>query len=611
MELNPVALKILEERYLQPGETPEGRFRAIARHLASIEGDHKGEWEEKYFAAFDQGLLILNSPVLANYGVAGRKPQGSACFVVKVEDDLEDIGNTKTKAMLIQKSGGGTGLNFSTLRPRGALIGSTGRPSSGVVPFLLSFHADCQAVSQGGFRRGAFMAVLDCRHPDLEEFIDIKRDPRELTNFNLSVGITDRFMEAVLADRDWELRWHNYKGEKEISRVTRARDIFLRIVRAAHNNGEPGLLFLDRLQETNPIPSRIINCTNPCGEQPLSPWESCVLGHVNLAAHLKRISCGSNQVAEPGAKTLPSSSQLARLVSMEAGVGPSWPQCLITPRRNYSIDCQKLADTVTLLVRMLDNVVTLNEYPLPVLRETHSRSRKIGLGFTGLADVLIRLGLPYSSEEGLNLSGEIMRFINQEALRASVNLGLERGSFPLFLQSIYHGKVPALRNAARTTVAPTGTTSAILDVEGYGCEPLAAIAYTRTMLNGQKVPFVSGLFREIAREEGWYSGELMDRVTAQGTARVPGVPAKWQKVFVTAGEIHYLDHIRMQAALQRHNDSGISKTVNLPADATVDDVYQAYLTAYRTKLIKGITVFRAGSRQGAPIELGAGVKCDC
>lgn len=592
MELNPVALKILEERYLQPGETPEGRFRAIARHLASIEGDHKGEWEEKYFAAFDQGLLILNSPVLANYGVAGRKPQGSACFVVKVEDDLEDIGNTKTKAMLIQKSGGGTGLNFSTLRPRGALIGSTGRPSSGVVPFLLSFHADCHAVSQGGFRRGAFMAVLDCRHPDLEEFIDIKRDPRELTNFNLSVGITDRFMEAVLAGKDWELRWHNYKGEKEISRLTRARELFRRIVRAAHNNGEPGLLFLDRLQETNPIPSRTINCTNPCGEQPLSPWESCVLGHVNLAAHLKRL-------------------QLARPASREAGVSPSWPRYLTTPKRNYIIDCEKLADTVALLVRMLDNVVTLNRYPLPIIQETHSRSRKIGLGFTGLADVLIRMGVPYNSEEGLHLAGEIMRFINQEALRASVNLGLERGSFPLFLQSIYHGKVPALRNAARTTIAPTGTTSTILGVEGYGCEPLVAIAYLRTMLNGQKVPFVSGLFREIAREEGWYSEELMDRVTAQGTARVPGVPVKWQQVFVTAGEIHYLDHIRMQAALQKHNDSGISKTVNLPADATVDDVYQAYITAYRTKLIKGITVFRAGSRQGAPIELGAGVKCDC
>lgn len=610
MKLDPVALKILEERYLQPGETPEDRFRAIARHLASIEGDYKGEWEEKFFSAFDRGLLILNSPVLANYGVPGRKPQGSACFVVQVEDDLEDIGNTKTKAMLIQKSGGGTGLNFSTLRPRGALIGSTGRPSSGVVPFLLSFHADCQAVSQGGFRRGAFMAVLDCRHPDLEEFIDIKRDPRELTNFNLSVSVTDQFMEAVLADKDWELRWHNYKGEKEISRVTRARELFRRIVRAAHNNGEPGLLFLDRLQETNPIPSRTINCTNPCGEQPLSPWESCVLGHVNLAAHLTRISCRDNRDTEGDAQLPHLFSPLARLSPIEAGAG-SWPECLITPRRNYIIDCQKLADTVGLLVRMLDNIVSLNRYPLPLIQETHSRSRKIGLGFTGLADVLIRMGVPYNSEEGLHLAGEIMRFINQEAMQTSVNLGLERGSFPLFLQSIYHGKVPALRNAARTTIAPTGTTSAILGVEGYGCEPLAAIAYIRTMLDGQKVPFLSRLFREIAREEGWYSGELMDRVLAQGTARVPGVPDKWQRVFVTAGEIHYLDHIRMQAALQKHNDSGISKTVNLPADATEDDVYQAYISAYRTKLIKGITVFRAGSRQGAPIELGVSLKCDC
>ncbi|MHB1167653.1 MAG: adenosylcobalamin-dependent ribonucleoside-diphosphate reductase [Carboxydocellales bacterium] len=568
MELSSVARRILEERYLQLGETPEERFLAISRHIASIEGACQEAWAKKFFFAFDQRLLILNSPVLVNYGVAGRKPQGSACFVIQVQDDLEDIGNTKTKAMLIQKSGGGTGLNFSTLRPRGALISSTSCSSSGIVPFLHSFHADCQAVSQGGFRRGAFMAVLDCWHPDLEEFVDIKRNPGELTNFNLSVGITDQFMDKVLADEEWELFWYNKHGEKEISRKTGAKELFWRIVRAAHHNGEPGLLFLDRLKETNPIPSQLINCTNPCGEQPLSPWESCVLGHLNLIAHLKR-------------------------------------------GRGYTLDLQLLGETVHLLVRMLDNVVSLNEYPLPIIQQTHHLSRKIGLGFTGLADVLIRLGIPYNSEEGLNFADKIMQFINQEALAASVNLGLERGSFPLFPQSIYYGKVPALRNATRTTIAPTGTTSAILGVEGYGCEPLTAIAYTRTMLNGQKVPYLSLLFEEIAREEGWYSAELMDLVLARGVAQVPGVPARWQRVFATAGEIPYQDHIRMQATLQRHNDSGISKTVNLPADATEQEVYQAYLTAYQTKLIKGITVFRAGSRQGAPIELGSGLKCNC
>lgn len=580
MNLSPTARKVLEERYLRPGETLKERLKAIARQLASAENCNQDTWSARFYSALDSGLFILNSPVLANYGVPGRKPQGSACFVLAVKDSLRDIGNTKTKAMLIQKSGGGTGLNFSTLRPRGAVIASTGHSSGGVIPFLRSFHADCQAVSQGGFRRGAFMAVLDCRHPDVEEFIEIKRDFRELTHFNLSVGVTDTFLEAVITDQDWELFWLNRYGRKEISRRVSAAQLFERIVGAAHANGEPGLLFLDRLQAANPIPSRPINCTNPCGEQPLSPWESCVLGHLNLPAHLKHSSGGHS--GNPG-----------------------------HPGQVWQIDFPKLADTIETLVRVLDNIVTINVYPLPIIKKTHGLSRKIGLGFTGLADVLIRCGVPYGTAEGRSLAGQIMSFINENAFQASIRLGQERGSFPLFPRSIYAGKVPALRNAARTTVAPTGTTSVILGVEGFGCEPLPAIAYHRTMLNGQKAPVVSELFRTIAREEGWGTPELINLAMTEGTAQVPGVPAKWREVFATAGEIPWQEHIRMQAELQTHVDSAISKTINLPAEATIGDVREAYLAAYQTGVIKGITVYRAGSRQGAPVEAGLGPKCDC
>ncbi len=573
MKINPVAQQILQARYLQPGETPADRFRAIAQHLATAEQTDRAGWQAKFMAAFEQNLLILNSPIIANYGVAGRLAQGSACFVIEVENSAA-LETVKQNAGLIQQAGGGVGFNLSKLCPRAeqnadSSSSSSNTSPSGVIPFLLAFNADFAADQSIGFRQGAFMAVLDCQHPDLLEFIQLKRDPSKLTNFNLSIGITDQFMEAVLADQAWELAWTNPQGVKVCSRLVPARALFLQIVEAAHHNGEPGLLFLDRLQESNPIPSQLINCTNPCGEQPLSVWESCVLGHVNLAVHL------------------------------------------IPAHERVQIDYPKLAGTVQLLCRLLDNAVTLNEYPLPIIQATHQLSRKIGLGITGLADVLIRHGVPYNSAAGLHLAEQIIGFVQHQALQVSIQLGLERGSFPLFPASNYAGKVPALRNATRTTIAPTGTTSTLLGVEGYGCEPLAALSYTRLMLDGQRIPFVSKLFQEIAQAEGWYSAELLREVTVTGTARVSGVPPQWQQVFLTAQEISYIDHLKMQAVLQKHVDASISKTINLPADATAETIWQAYLAAYQTKLIKGVTIYRAGSRGGAPIEYGKLPDCNC
>lgn len=557
MFLTENALQILSERYLLPGESPEDRFLAISQHLAEAETSNKQYWAQSFFEGFNNRYFIVNSPVLANYGVPFREPQGSACFVLDIEDDLIKIGETKTKAMLIQRSGGGTGINFSPLRPRGALVKSTGRPTSGVIPFITSFNYDLLAISQGGLRNGAAMAVLNCDHPDLVDFIQAKNNECELTAFNLSVGITDSFMDAVHNDQDWELSWTNQSGYKEISRIYKAREIFSLLVEKAHHNGEPGVIFLDRLKETNPIPENQLDCTNPCGEQPLSPWESCVLGHLNLATHIKT---------------------------------------------SGEIDWERLKLNTHLLVRVLDNIVTLNQYPLEIIKHTHNQTRKIGLGITGLADFLILLGLPYHSPEGRETAENLMRFISSEAFKASIDLGIKKGSFPLFTRSIYYGKVPALRNAARTSIAPTGTTSTLLGTEGFGMEPLIALSYQRNILDGKALSHFSQLLITLGEKEGWLTSDMLNITKETGSLKNTNAPRRAKELFKTASEISPSDHLKMLTALQPWIDAGISKTVLLPEDFPLNKTYDLFLEAYQNKIIKGLTVFRQGSRANAPIQ---------
>lgn len=412
MKLSDNALTVLKKRYLQEGETPEDRFRAIAKEVAKAEDENNDTWEDIYFSLMDNNLFIPNSPAIMNYGVPGRQRQGSACFVLEVKDDLSDIFDTMRKAALISKTGGGTGFNFSSLRPANSRVGSTGGVSSGPISFIKVYDAATESVKQGGVRKGANMGILEVWHPDIVDFIKCKADDKVINNFNLSVGVTEEFFKAVENDAPWELYWVNSHGEKEISKFIQARELFDMIVEYAHRNGEPGIIFVDRLQASNSVPSIPIVATNPCGEQPLPPWNSCVLGSINLA----------NVMLE------------------------DWSD----------IDYAKLGVVVGQGTRFLDNIVTLNEYPLDIIKEKHDEQRRIGLGITGLADVLIMLGIPYGSKEGRKVAGNIMSFINTASHQASVNLGLERGSFPLFKQSTWSDRVSAMRNAATTTIAPTG-----------------------------------------------------------------------------------------------------------------------------------------------------------
>jgi len=559
------AVQIIQKRYLDEGQTIETWLQGIVEDLVSVEQPILRDYYKKeFYDVLINRKCVLNSPILMNYGKAGRKKQGSACFVVEMRDDLASIGETKKIAMLIHQTGGGTGMNFSVLRPAGAIVASTGKPSSGVIPFMESFHWDCHAVSQGGVRRGAWMGILGVWHPDIEEFIKIKSDINRLTGFNLSVGVTEEFMKAVENNTDWDLIFPDYekmdKGiyNKEwngdivtwikkgypikVYKTVKAKELFDKIVFYAHKSGEPGLIFLDRLNINSPHPDEPIIATNPCGEVPARAWESCVLGHVNLT-------------------------------------------CFID--ENGKILFSDLEDTVYLLVRMLDNVVDINEYPIQKIKEEHGKYRKIGVGITGLADTLIKLGVAYDSREGREVASELLGLVQKYAHNASKRLAVEKGAYA-------EGK--NMRNATVTVIAPTGTTSIITGVEGYGCEPLYALAYKRKLHDGTEQMYVSDLFVECAMKNGFYSEELMQKVIETGTANHQEVPEKWQKVFKTANEISYESHLLMQSALQNYVDLAISKTINMPSDASIEDIYDAYMLAYQLGNIKGITVYRDGSR---------------
>jgi ribonucleoside-diphosphate reductase alpha chain len=603
MELNlsKNAITILEKRYLDPGETPYDRYLSMATKMASIEDEtDKTYWTNMFMKMFAEQKILPNSPAIMNYGKEHRQQQGSACFVLPIKDDLNDIFDTIRRSALIHKSGGGTGYNFSSLRPNGAIVKTTGKPSSGVIPFLKAYDAATGAVSQGGTRRGANMGILNCWHPDIIEFIKCKADTTQINNFNLSVGVTEEFFKAVETNSDWELyflgddsqRMLFYpNGDESQAPVTelkvKARELYDMIIEFAHRNGEPGILFVDRLQAGNSVPSKVINATNPCGEQPLPPNNSCVLASINLANHMID---------------------------------------------DTAIDWIALDETIKNGVRLLDNVVSLNEYPVQEIKIEHDSQRRIGLGLTGLGDVLINMGVSYGSIEGRKTAGRIMKFINDRSHYWSFQLGKERGNFELFDESIFNlkgkYKVKAqefyksilsedeykdliesktkgyMRNAATTTIAPTGSLTSLLGCECYGCEPMFAPGYLRFVLNGEKLVYISALVEKIAKREGFYSKELMEKMAEKGSALVDGVPQKWQEVLRGANEISVDDHIQMQAELQKYCDSGISKTINMAAEATIEDVKKAYDDAFKSGVIKGITVYRDGARSGAPIAIG-------
>ncbi len=560
LHLTRNATEVLKRRYLKRDaqgrvmETPQQMFRRVAQNLAQAETLYDPKAQPEALAEAFYGLMtglefLPNSPTLMN---AGRELQQlAACFVLPVEDSLPSIFEAVKYTALIHQSGGGTGFSFSHLRPKDDPVLSTSGIASGPVSFMKVFNMATEVIKQGGTRRGANMGILRVDHPDILEFITVKEDPKELTNFNLSVGITDDFMQAVKAKKPYHLI--NPRTRKVV-RSLPAPVVLDRIVQAAWKTGEPGILFLDRINRDNPTPPLgSIEATNPCGEQPLLPYEPCNLGSINLA----------------------------RMVSNSP--------------RGFEIDYGKLEKTIRLSVRFLDNVIDMNRYPLPEIEAMAKGNRKIGLGVMGFADLLILLGVPYDAPEASRLSEKLMAFIQETAWKASEDLAIERGVFPNFEKSLWASRGRRMRNATMTTIAPTGTLSVIAGCSS-GIEPLYGVSYVRTALDQLKLVEVHPLFIHSAKRSGIYNRRLLSTIAMEESIQsVTSIPKEIRRLFVTAHDIPPERHIQMQAAFQRHTDNAVSKTVNFPQKATPSDVRRAFLLAY-SEGCKGVTIYRSGSR---------------
>ncbi|MCD6448183.1 MAG: vitamin B12-dependent ribonucleotide reductase, partial [Thermoplasmata archaeon] len=556
VKLTENAIKVLEKRYLRKDEngkvieTPEQMFRRVAKNIAKADEKYGGDvkkTEKEFYDMMINLYFLPNSPTLMNAGTSIQ--QLSACFVLPVEDSMDKIFETLKHTALIHQSGGGTGFSFSRIRPKGDIVRSTGGIASGPVSFMKVFNSATDVIKQGGRRRGANMGILRVDHPDIMEFITCKENPKELTNFNISVAVTDDFMEKAMKGEDYELI--NPRTGETVGKLN-AAEVFNKIVEEAWKSGEPGVIFIDEINRHNPTPHvGEIEATNPCGEQPLLPYESCNLGSINLSRFVK----------------------------------------------NGDIDWEKLKDITWKAVHFLDNVIDMNKYPIPQIKKMTLANRKIGLGVMGFADMLIQLNIPYDSNEALELAEKIMSFIQKEAKAASVELGKQRGSFPNFKGSVYDGKYEAMRNATVTTIAPTGSISIIAGCSS-GIEPLFGISFVRNVLDEEdRLYEINPYFEKIAKEMGFFSEELLKKI-ADNNGSVQGieeVPQEVQRIFVTALDIPPEWHVRMQAAFQKYVDNATSKTINLREDASVEDVRKAYLLAYKLKC-KGITVYRYGSR---------------
>ena len=567
MPISENARAVLERRYLirdehgEAVETVDELFHRVADAVAAADVRFDPQADvadtaQSFYRMMTELDFLPNSPTLMNAG----RPLGqlSACFVLPVADSMEDIFDAIKNAALIHKSGGGTGFSFSRLRAKGSTVNSTGGVASGPISFMKVFNAATEAVKQGGTRRGANMGILRVDHPDILEFITCKNDTKEITNFNISVGLTESFMEAVESDGSYELV---DPASRRVTGRLNAREVFEAIVRSAWQTGEPGILFLDRLNKDNPCPGQgEIESTNPCGEQPLLPSEACNLGSINLVRHLRRTGTG------------------------------------------YALDRAKLEQTIRTAVHFLDNVIEVNQYPLPEIDAMTKKTRKIGLGVMGFADMLLYLGIPYDSDEGVAMASQVMELVQTIGHQESQRLAQVRGPFPLFAESVYRDGAP-LRNATVTTIAPTGTLSIIAGVSS-GVEPVFAYAYYRNVMDNTHLIETNQILRDKLTELGLYSDELMRQIIEHGSlAHVEGIPEAVKRVFVCAHDVSPIWHVKMQAAFQQFTDNAVSKTVNFPNSATQEEVAEVYRLAYELGC-KGTTIYRDGSRDEQVLNIG-------
>ena len=562
--LSPNSVTVLKKRYLRKKEsgemeTPKDLFVRVAKNIAEAElkFDKNADVDsvaDLFYTQMATLKFLPNSPTLMNAGNALQ--QLSACFVLPVEDSLEGIFEAVKFTALIHKSGGGTGFSFSRLRPKDDSVKTTKGVSSGPVSFMSVFDAATETIKQGGMRRGANMGILRVDHPDIMDFVYAKQDKTKLTNFNLSVGITEEFMKSVKKGTDYDLL--TPRDRKKVGSKN-AKEVFNEMVRLAWEGGDPGIIFLDRINNANPTPAEgEMESTNPCGEQPLLPYESCNLGSINLVQFVK----------------------------------------------NGKIDWEELKNTCRMAVRFLDNVIEMNNYPIKQIDEMTKKNRKIGLGIMGWADMLVMLNIPYNSDKAISLAEEVIKFIRDEGRKMSVELAEARGSFPGFDKSIYPELgFKAMRNATITTIAPTGTISIIAGASS-GIEPYFALAYYRNVMDNNKLPEVNPYFLEKAHEGKFYSESLLNKLADAGNAHnLTEVPEEIRKIFVTSHEISPEWHVRMQAAFQKYTDNAVSKTVNFENSATIEDVEKAYMLAYDLGC-KGITIYRDGSRDNQVLNIG-------
>lgn len=565
MKISKNALKVLESRYLLKNtegeliESPQQLLYRVAKYIAKAEssygkiGDVK-KWEKQFYKIMTDLKFLPNSPTLMNAGTTDG--QLSACFVLPIEDSINDIFTTLKHAALIHQSGGGTGFNFSSLRPKGDFIASNSGGSSGPISFMKIFDAATENIKQGGKRRGANMGILNIDHPDIEEFITVKKDDKELKNFNISVGVYDNFMEAVLNNSDFELR---HPSSRKVVKKIKAVYLWNLIIQNAWTSGDPGLIFLDSINRSNPTPTiGNMNCTNPCGEVPLLAYEACNLGSIDVSKFVKE--------------------------------------------KSKKINWKELEETIHIAIRFLDNVIDLNNYILPEIKTVVMGNRKIGLGIMGWANLLIQLEIPYASNKAIKLADELMKFISKTSNSASADLAKKRGVFKNWEKSMYYPSKP-LRNATRTSIAPTGTISIIADTSS-SIEPLFALVIRReNVLNNETLFEINDLFVRHLKSKQLYSKKIMKSVEEYGTLEYTRLPKNIKTIFKTALEIEPTWHLKHQLAFQKYTDNAVSKTINLPENASVKDISDAYIQAWKQQA-KGITVFRYGSKQQQVLNKG-------